>query len=63
MMSRKKQLLAMIKRGQKITGDQAIEASQLGLGDLQRSENSEFYLSTTRVLGIRTACGRRSKGK
>jgi hypothetical protein len=48
MMSRKKQLLAMIKRGQKITGDQAIEAAGLNLGELFRSENGSFALRVWR---------------
>jgi len=61
MMSRKKQLLAMIKRGQKITGDQAIEAAGLALGELYRSEDGTFALSTTRSLGVKTPSGRKQK--
>ena len=61
MTSRKRQLLRKIHAGCKLVGQEAVEASQLGLGELYRSENSEFALSTTRVLGIRTPAGRKQK--
>jgi hypothetical protein len=61
MTSRKRQLLRKIHAGCKLVGNEAVEASQLGLGDLLRSENSELYLSTTRSLGIKTPAGRKRK--
>jgi len=61
MMSEKQRLLRRIKRGEKITGQAAIIGHELGLGDLRRSENSELYLSTIRLLGIRTPCGKKQK--
>jgi hypothetical protein len=57
----KKKFMARIKRGEKLVGNDAVAAHQLGLGELFRSENSEFYLSTTRTLGIKTPCGRKQK--
>jgi hypothetical protein len=53
MTSEKKKLMARIKRGEKITGNEAVEAAQLGLGQLQRACNGELALSTTST-GIRT---------
>jgi hypothetical protein len=59
MMSQKQQFMAMIKRGQKLTGQNAIAAAGLGLGQLSRSENGDFYLSTV-SLEIKTPPGRKS---
>ncbi len=54
-------VIRRIKRGEKLVGNDAFEASQLGLGDLYRSEDGSFALSTTRTLGIRTPAGRKQK--
>jgi hypothetical protein len=59
--SEKQRLLRRIKAGQKITGQDAFAAAGLGLGDLYRSEDGSFALSTTRTLGIRTPAGRKQK--
>ena len=44
MMSEKQRLLRRIKAGLKITGQDAFIGHELGLGELMRSENGEFYL-------------------
>jgi hypothetical protein len=61
MTSQKRQFMAMTRRGQKLVGQDAIAGAQLGLGELYRSENGEFCLSTTRTLGIKTPAGRKQK--
>ena len=45
--------MARIKRGEKLVGQAAIAAAGLGLGELYRSEDGSFALSTTRTLGIK----------
>ncbi len=47
MMSDKRRFMAMIRRGQKLTGQNALAAAGLGLGELYRSENGDFALRTT----------------
>jgi hypothetical protein len=54
MTSRKRLLMRKIHSGSKLVGNEAFEAAQLGLGELSRSENGEFYLSTMRSFGIHT---------
>ena len=44
MTSEKQRLLRRIKAGLKITGQDAIAAAGLGLGELYRSENGSFAL-------------------
>jgi hypothetical protein len=53
-MTEKQKFMARIKRGEKLVGRAAIAAAGLGLGELYRSENGDFCLSTTRTLGIKT---------
>ena len=62
-MTEKKRLLRRTKAGLKITGQDAFAAAHLGLGELYRSEDGEFCLSTTRTLGIKTPAGRKSYWK
>jgi hypothetical protein len=52
--SQKRQFIIRIRRGEKITGNDAVSAAQLGLGELYLSCNAEFAFSTV-SLGIRTA--------
>jgi hypothetical protein len=49
----KRRFMAQVRRGEKIVGQDAIRAAELGLGQLMRSVNGEFALSTARY-GIRT---------
>lgn len=51
MISEKRRLLRRIKAGLKITGQDAITAAHLNLGELYRSEDGSFALSTTRTMG------------
>lgn len=60
MMSEKQRLLRRIKASLKITGQDAIAAAGLNLGELYRSENGEFALSTM-GMGIKTPASQRAQ--
>jgi hypothetical protein len=49
----KRRFMAQVRRGEKLVGQDALKAAELGLGQLMRSVNGEFALSTARY-GIRT---------
>jgi hypothetical protein len=49
----RRKFMAQVRRGEKIVGQDALKASALGIGRLQRSCSGEFFLSTT-LMGIQT---------
>ena len=53
-MSEKQKFIRRIKRGEKLVGNEAVAAAQLGLGDLFRTCNGEFALSVKQSFGLHT---------